>query len=157
MKRELLVATALLGTLMGWPGSATAQGVALSPGCQAANDPALDAQYFGNGVSGPFFIGDQVTATAGSPSFGAPTGVAMAVNLAHHVETAAFPGTVSYTFTNNTDRQERVIWHVTGIAPPGATWTVSCTATTPVQTSLQADPVATSLFQLVPQQERLAS
>ncbi len=72
MKRELLVATALLGTLIGWPSPATAQGVALSPGCQAANDPSRDAQYSSYIFINQFFAGEQLTATAGPPAVGTP-------------------------------------------------------------------------------------
>jgi Ca2+-binding RTX toxin-like protein len=101
---------------------APANAHALSEGCDGANGSPFDSEYGRGGTVGVAWgAGETITASAGQPSSGTPTTVSLTV-AGTTVDTAAFPGTVEYTFPS--DGAPDVFWAVDGET---ATWTVTCT------------------------------
>src|SRR5204863_9946822 len=107
-------------------GPAAAQ--ALSPGCEALNDPAQDGFYLSAGLNPPsqlFAAGEHASMTAGPPTSAVPpTQVALTVNNVL-VDTAVFPGTVEYTFP--AAGSYVLMWQAL-LPCANVTWTVSCGA-----------------------------
>jgi hypothetical protein len=126
MRRFLLsltVLTALTAALTVAALAPPASGQALSPGCATLNDPSWDAYYTSRGA-GPvqFAAGDHITMAAGPPDTFAGLLELLVDNT--QVNSAAFPGTVEYTFPAAGSHE--VIWRVAGFAGT-ATWVVNCT------------------------------
>ena len=125
-KFYLLGFVAVLVVLLGSTNLApsVAQGAAaLSPGCQALNDPFFDSHPYGSGVVAgyEFWAGEGIVMRAtNDPS-------ATTITLTVHsqtVSTSPFPGAVGYTFPENV-ASETVRWSVdAGLAD----WAVSCSA-----------------------------
>jgi len=124
MRRVLLVVTWVGAALVPLAVASTPAGATPSAGCPSLRGSGFDDVSAG-GLINPanFNAGERVTVSASAPATGAPT----AVNLRYAgslVDTATFPGTVSFTVP--ADSTTSLSWD---LSPAGATatWTVSCT------------------------------
>lgn len=127
MKPGIFTATVVLAAVMSWPGAATAQAT-LSAGCQALNDPALDATYRLQEI-GPlqFFAGETVTVVAAaSPDPGDDVRFQVLSDTGAIIETQGGPVPRTFSYTVPADAMLSMRWLVLG--PLSASWTVSCTA-----------------------------
>jgi len=91
----IAIAVLLLGLVaaIGHP----AQAVALSPGCEEVNQPSHDGTYPGViFISWQMFAGERLIMSAGEPHTGTPSTLYLYFD-GPLVDTAPFPGTVSYT------------------------------------------------------------
>lgn len=147
MKRTLRTCVALaLAAVPLLSLAAPASARAMSAGCTAANDPRLDGDYgdfggtdgwlfAGGGVYGvaEYFEGETITVTATEPmQYGPPSTVNLVISPADtpvgDVYSTPFPGSVSYTFPEDTNFTF-VHWYVEGA---NVDWTVSCRPAMPV-------------------------
>lgn len=93
----------------------------LSPGCQVVNSPNYDALYASTQIADAFAAGERVTVTASEPtSAGVPTSVGFWVGGVE-VDSASFPGVLSYTFEAGIDT---TIGWVSAVA--NVTWSAVC-------------------------------
>ena len=141
MKRAICVALSLLGAMVAWPSAVMAQAT-VSAGCQALNDPALDATYRLREV-GPleFFAGETIAVVAGtSPDPADDVRFQVLSETGAIIETQGGPVPAAFSFTVPTDTNLTARWLVLG--PLSASWTVSCTAA-PYPLAVSAAPPAT--------------
>ncbi|MEM9950250.1 MAG: hypothetical protein AAF846_01510 [Chloroflexota bacterium] len=123
MKRIIYLLTFVLICTIGSSVSAQTS----SAGCDALNLDSRDGQYTsGNSTVPQFFAGDIVSMTANppidAPSGGTPTQIRLEVNSVL-VDTAPFPGTVTYTIPS--DGNYDVFW-TEGTTLINVTWSVEC-------------------------------
>jgi hypothetical protein len=105
MKRAICVALSLLGAMVAWPSAVMAQAT-VSAGCQALNDPALDATYRLREV-GPleFFAGETIAVVAGtSPDPADDVRFQVLSETGAIIETQGGPVPAAFSFTVPTDR-----------------------------------------------------
>ena len=128
--RVLLGSVALSASVLFGTVSQPAIGQELSPGCQLVNRANTDKVLvsISTGTVRQFFSGETITIAAGTPTTATPTTVTLVVDEAS-VDTAAFPGEVSYTFP--ADAMATVTWLVDG----NATFSARCELGLPTSTN----------------------
>ena len=123
MKRVLVVIAWVAGVVVPLALPATPAGATPSAGCPSLNSFSFDETSAGNAIfPANFNAGERVVVSA-APATGSPT----AVNLRYAgalVDTAPFPGTVSFTVPADAS-STGVSWDLTP-ASATAVWTVSC-------------------------------
>ncbi len=132
MKRVLLVIAWVAGALAPLALTATPAGATPAAGCPTLNGSAFDGSSTGDSLFPlDFNAGERIMFTAANPASGTPTAVNLRIG-GNLVDTATFPGTVSFTAPADLSGIG-VSWD---LAPAGATatWTVSCSPA-PAQSS----------------------
>lgn len=128
-RRALAIFTAITAALAAAALAPPASAQELSPGCAAANAGNLDGLYSQGGwlFGRTFAAGETLTVSARTPTRPPLTGPA-SITLkigGVTVDTASFPGTVTYAFT--AAGAYTASWSVTsGSGSTKATWRVSC-------------------------------
>ena len=131
-RRTLAVSTVITAALAAAAlAPSTSAHSSLSPGCEGENhDAPLDGLYRAGGwiLNRTFAAGDRLRVTADPPTKGGtPSSITLEVNGVT-VDTATFPGALTYTFTQ--DGGYTAWWSTVGNGPSGeateATWAVSC-------------------------------
>lgn len=132
MRRVLVVITLVMGALAPLALTAQPAGATPSAGCPSLNGSGFDGPSAG-GLINPTNLnaGERIVFSASAPATGAPTAVNLRVG-GSVVDTAPFPGTVSFTVVVDL-ASTSVSWDLTP-ASATATWTVSCSAA-PAQSS----------------------
>src|SRR5262249_48734919 len=128
---SLTVLTALTAALAVAALAPPASAAALSAGCATINTGLYNGFYSQATPLLDFAAGEHITITAAAPyANGTPTQVSLSVDGGTStVDTAAFPGTVEYTFPSADTYS--LGWFTD--SPDQVTWTVSCSAFDPKQ------------------------
>jgi Ca2+-binding RTX toxin-like protein len=145
MRRRLVMAAVVVVALVTGPFIGTPPASALSAGCTQFNHPGYDTAYT-SGSTAPvaFSAGEQIVATAGAIVSGPlPTTVTFEVPVGVVVDTAAYPGTVTYTFLADTVTQLAFFVQ----SPALVEWEVSCAAVSPGCAALNSSAFFDGLYQ----------
>ena len=126
MKRLLGVVVSVLAPLVVAFDASSAQAHTLSESCQFVDASAhLDGVYYQAAFAGHFFAGETLTVQATAPIAGTlPTTIVLQSPFGTVVDTAPFPGSVSYTFP--VDANTDLNWSTN--SNNNVTWAVSCQA-----------------------------
>lgn len=121
MKGALSVVMSVLAALVA---ASPVRAQSLSESCQYVNSlEMLDGSYFQGAVGGHYFAGETITVQATAPTAGTlPIMIVLQSPFGTVVDTAAFPGTVSYTFP--ADIGTDLNWSTNSNG--NVTWAVSC-------------------------------
>jgi Ca2+-binding RTX toxin-like protein len=139
VKGPVRVVMFVLASLVAAAGASPAGAQSLSESCQYVDSAEmLDGSYFQGAVGGHYLAGETITVRATGPtSASVPTTIVLQSPFGTVVDTAAFPGTVSYTFS--ADVRTDLTWSTNSNG--NVTWAVSCQASALVCTITGAGDV----------------